>query len=396
MKIAILCYQLHGGAFAAIARTLSKGLVELGAEVEVWYLQPGTTAQPDAAHPPAANLVQLGGRARSSTPRIARALRSHSPDVLISLGWLLNLPAIAGVALARSRTKLILNEQSSLSYKVRNEHRHEMRFRFLDHLAKRLYPRAAAITGTSSAVVHDLIEHIGISPTSTVFRVIPNSVDGEEVRARAAASRPERRPGTVFVNVARHAQQKNLELLLRSFAAFLDGGEQGSLVLIGDGPQTEILIQLTEELGITEYVSFEGHLLNPFPLLASATAFVLSSEEEGFGLVLVEAMALDVPVISTDCLGAPRELLLDGRAGVLVPPDDVDALAAAMARITHDVSLREAVMSAGRMRADDFEPAQIAKQWLDLAQLVLDQAVPGATEWMPANGGSSYEADPLG
>jgi glycosyltransferase involved in cell wall biosynthesis len=97
---------------------------------------------------------------------------------------------------------------------------------------------------------------------------------------------------------------------------------------------------------------------------------VLSSEEEGFGLVLVEAMALGIPVISTDCPGGPRDILLDGRAGVLVPSGDEHALAAAMRRVATEQELQVTLGAAGRARAEDFSPAAVATVWLDLLETV--------------------------
>jgi glycosyltransferase involved in cell wall biosynthesis len=368
MRVSVLTYRASYGAFATIARNISKGLAEAGVDVDVLYL---VGPPPGDVHgfPVRVRLIRLGGRARTCWPAVARHLRERRPDGLISLGWILNPAAVVAVSLARTRTPLVLNEQSSLSYKTRVEHRHQLNLRILGGLARILYPRAAAVTGASTPVIADLEHEIGLDPRRVLLRVISNAVDTEEVKLSSlfpdgSTVRASTHP--VFVNVARHARQKNLPLLLRAFHSYLSEGGAGTLVLVGSGPDTEGLRTLVSDLGLGANVVFRGILANPFPQVAASTAFVLSSEEEGFGLVLVEAMALGVPVISTDCPGGPREILHEGRAGLLVPAGDERALAHAMHRIATDPALRRALASAGVERAKDFTPSVVGRAWLEV------------------------------
>jgi glycosyltransferase involved in cell wall biosynthesis len=234
-------------------------------------------------------------------------------------------------------------------------------------VARLLYPRATAVTGVSAAVVTDLVQEIGVDPQRVPLHVVPNAVDAQEVIALSLLNQEVvTGPGPVFVNVARHARQKNLPLLLRAFRAYLTDGGSGTLALIGAGPETQCLCRLACDLDIAGSVRFLGGMANPFPQVAAATAFVLSSEEEGFGLVLVEAMALGVPVVATDCPGAPRDILLGGRAGLLVPSQDEKALAAALHRIASDPALQAQLSTAGRQRAADFSPAAVGREWMSL------------------------------
>jgi glycosyltransferase involved in cell wall biosynthesis len=368
VKVSVLTHSVGYGAFATIAENITTGLTAAGVKVDVLYLN-GPAASDLCGYPDGVGLIRLGGRARTSWLAVAQHLRERRPDALISLGWILNPSAVVAVAVARTRTPLILNEQSLLSYKTRVEHRRELRLRVLGGLARVLYPRASAVTGVSMPVLADLEHEIGLDPRRVPLHVVPNAVDAKLVALRSlipdegavsAHSDP------VFVNVARHARQKNLPLLLRAFRAYLDEGGSGTLVLVGAGPDTDELRKLASELGLGANVVFRGSLMNPFPQVAAATAFVLSSEEEGFGLVLVEAMALGVPVISTDCPGGPREILRDGQAGLLVPPGNERALAQALRRIATDAALRSSLSSAGRERAADFSPSTVSRTWLDV------------------------------
>lgn len=368
MRVAILTYTGHGGAFATVARNIAKGLAAEAVDIDLLYLA-GPPGDGIDGYPPTTRFVRLGGRSRTCWVGVLRYLRSARPDALISLGWVLNPAAVVGVALARTRTALLLNEASLLSYKSRVEHRASQALRSLAPLARLLYPRADAVTGVSLAVVEDLVEEIGLDPRRVALHVVPNAVDAEQVVAASRRAEPlVTGPEPLFVNVARHAQQKNIPLLLRGFARYRMQTGTGTLVLIGDGPEGEHLRRLAVGLGLAGHVYFLGCLNNPFPQMAAATAFVLTSEEEGFGLVLVEAMALGVPVIATDCPGAPRELLRGGQAGLLVPSQDERGVADALQRIATDGSLRSRLSAAGRERAQDFSPETVGRMWLDLCR----------------------------
>ena len=366
MRICLFTPAVGIGAFAGIARSLAAGLDTLDAELDIVYLQ-GPDPADVRGFPVGAHLVRIGGRSRTCPPALARYLRRRRPAALISLGWILNPAAVVGVAMARTDTPLYLNEQSSLSYKTGVEHRGELRLRALAPLARLLYPRATAVTGASVDVVDDLVHRVGIDSARVPVHVIPNPVDLDRVRSLSRCPDPgEPAPGPVFVNAARHVRQKNLPLLLDAFRRFVDGGGEGTLVLVGDGPETPALKVLARELGLIDRVVFRMHLANPYPAMAAATAFVLSSEEEGFGLVLVEAMALGVPVIATDCPGGPREILRGGQDGLLVPPGDAEALASALRRMAGDARLRESLSSRARERAEEFRPDSVAHRWLDV------------------------------
>jgi glycosyltransferase involved in cell wall biosynthesis len=103
---------------------------------------------------------------------------------------------------------------------------------------------------------------------------------------------------------------------------------------------------------------------NPFPYMARADVFALTSEEEGFGLVLVEAMALGLPIVATRCPGGPVDILEDGRCGVLVPPGDHHAVAQTLGELLDDESRRKELVQAGLRRAEDFSPKRIASEWM--------------------------------
>ena len=156
---------------------------------------------------------------------------------------------------------------------------------------------------------------------------------------------------------------KNHALLLRAFARL--AMPQARLMIVGQGPEEGSLRQLVAELGLGQRVILAGFHADPAALYATADLFALSSDHEGFGNVLVEALSYGLPVVSTDCPAGPAEILGGGRWGGLVPVGDEEALAGAMAAALSAPVDRDAL----RARAADFAPEIAARKYLDLVGL---------------------------
>jgi glycosyltransferase involved in cell wall biosynthesis len=141
----------------------------------------------------------------------------------------------------------------------------------------------------------------------------------------------------IILAAGRLHRQKDFPTLLRAFS-LLRQNRPCRLVILGDGKKRrrKALRQLAKQLGIEKDVSLPGFVENPFAYMARANLFVLSSAWEGFGNVIVEALACGCPVVSTDCRSGPREILDNGRYGRLVPVGDPEALARAMLEALDD------------------------------------------------------------
>ena len=131
------------------------------------------------------------------------------------------------------------------------------------------------------------------------------------------------------------------------------------LDVLGSGPLEGELRELVAKLGIADKVVFHGFVSEPAEIMRNADLFVLNSHSEGFGNVIIEAMALGIPVISTDCPYGPREIIREGESGLLVPVGDVHALSEAMIRMIENPDLRTRISRAARKRAEDFTPNRI-------------------------------------
>jgi glycosyltransferase involved in cell wall biosynthesis len=197
--------------------------------------------------------------------------------------------------------------------------------------------------------------------------VIPNPVDVESVRTRAREDPeipvllPTQEP--LILAVGRLERQKNFPLLVRAFAKVREHG-LAKLLILGEGPQRSSIESLIASLRLGADVSLPGAVENPYPYMAGADTLVLSSEEEGFGLVLVEAMSVGCPVVATRCPGGPVDILQKGRSGILTRPGDPDELAAALVSLLGDDHRRKQLSGLGRKRSNDFLPERVASEWL--------------------------------
>jgi glycosyltransferase involved in cell wall biosynthesis len=200
---------------------------------------------------------------------------------------------------------------------------------------------------------------------------LPNVIDVDELRVKARA--PIERPAETFiVSVARLDEgQKDHTTLLRAFAQVRERQlSTADLVLIGEGRDQAALEQLAQELGIRSFVHFLGFCSNPFPYIRQAEMLVLSSRYEGFGMVLGEAMALGTPVISTDCPTGPRDLLEDGKGGLLVPVGDVDEMARAIERLHTDTELRRSLVQNALKKVATLAPESANQRMLTLVRQI--------------------------
>ncbi|MFM0396511.1 glycosyltransferase [Paraburkholderia phytofirmans] len=242
------------------------------------------------------------------------------------------------------------------------------------YIARRVrhYARYSAITVLIPAMLHEARELFATTGVEMDIVELPNVIDVDALRSAARAEI--KRPAESFiVSVARLDEgQKDHKTLLRAYAQLRERGRcEAALVLIGDGRDRGELEQLADQLGIGASVQFLGFCANPLPYIRQAEMLVLSSRYEGCAVVLGEAMALGTPVLSTDCPTGPRDMLEGGKAGVLVPVGDVDAMALAMERLLTDTELRRSVAQAALQKVETFTPPRANQRMLELALRLL-------------------------
>jgi glycosyltransferase involved in cell wall biosynthesis len=166
--------------------------------------------------------------------------------------------------------------------------------------------------------------------------------------------------------MGRLAPQKGFDLLIRAFASIAGQFKDWRVVILGDGPDRYQLAGLARSLWVERQVTFAGYQSDPLAWLRHASLFVLSSRYEGFPNALLEAMQCGLPVIAFDCASGPSEIVRHGTDGLLVPPEDVPALAEAMSRMAGNEELRRSLAQRATEVADRFPPGKIYASWLAL------------------------------
>jgi glycosyltransferase involved in cell wall biosynthesis len=189
------------------------------------------------------------------------------------------------------------------------------------------YPLANARVAVSIGVADDLAALSGISrcSISVIYNPLPTRPEALTDDAEAEAVWRGWR-GPRIINVGRFKAQKNHALLIRAFKRVL-AEHDARLLILGTGELFEATAAVARAEGVADKVLMPGVVLNPTPYYRSSDLFVLSSDYEGFGNVIIEALACGVPVVSTNCRSGPSEILEHGRYGRLVPVGDEKALA---------------------------------------------------------------------
>ncbi len=283
-----------------------------------------------AALPPGIDCVELpAGRSLAAVAPLARLLKRLEPEFLLSALPHCNLVALAARRLAGTGCKVVVSLHAPMRQQIDSVG--GWRYRSLLPLLRLAYARADAIVAVSGGIRDELQ---AMFPKLRPAVVIRNPVLPPDWQMRAAL--PVEHPWlndpalAVVLSVSRLNEEKDLSTLIRAFAIVADRHPNARLVLGGEGPQSAELRQLANESGIGDRVDLPGLLQSPLAWMRHARVFVLASRFEGFGNVLIEALAVGTPVVSTDCPVGPREALDQGRLGTLVPVGDSKAMADAI------------------------------------------------------------------
>ncbi|MGG1687209.1 glycosyltransferase family 4 protein [Pseudalkalibacillus sp. NRS-1564] len=221
-------------------------------------------------------------------------------------------------------------------------------------LMKKLYPKAEGFvfqTKDAMSYYSEIIRNRGI--------VIPNAINHEFVRESFKGKRKKR-----IVSVGRFTDQKNFKLLIKAFSRITDKYPDYDLIIYGNGPQKNQLVSLVKELKLENKVMFPGYVEKIGDHIIDASLFVLPSNYEGMPNALMEAMALGLPSISTDCpVGGPNFLINDKENGLLVPVNEVEKLSNAMEKILSNEAFAFRIGENARNISETLNSDIIYGQW---------------------------------
>lgn len=299
--------------------------------------------------------------------RLRALLKQWDPVVVISHLTEMNRMLLRCKAMGALKAPIAVVDHNSMALKSKGVG--GLRGQLLRWEYAYLYKKAFAVVGVSQGVL-DSVQSI-TGTTCERGRVINNSIDVSSVQ-KAASTKPDddfahellSLPRPLVLSVGRLNWQKAYHDLIHAFAA-LPCDSRGSLVILGEGELLGELQELAGQIGLQNSVYFPGFLKNPWWFMAQCDLFVSSSVWEGFGLVLAEAMACGVPVVSTESPG-PVEVIEHGVSGLLVPAGDVKALSLEMNRCLTDESLRQSLIAGGLVRVTRFLPETTYSGYVEL------------------------------
>lgn len=296
--------------------------------------------------------------------QFSRLMHRHKPDVIISFCKGTSIATMAATWIyGRKKLKWIVREGNNTTAVIDDELRNGFLRRLLKALTFFCFRSSDCLLTISKDLQACLEAQMPRKPQ--MQRTIYNAIEISKIKEKADHNIFRTRTRPFFVSAGRLHTQKAFDILIEAFSVS-NVKKTHDLLILGQGPDLRRLEDFSARHRLREQVEFLGWKDNPWAFMAKAEAFVLSSRWEGFGFVVIEAMACGVPVISTDCDFGPRELISQGGEGLLVGVDDVKALAMAMDRVAQEPHLRQEMAQNARNRAESFSIEQIVRSYEDL------------------------------
>jgi glycosyltransferase involved in cell wall biosynthesis len=300
-------------------------------------------------------------------------LRREKPDIFVSTFPRFNLINILAKSFSGTKTKLVIIEQTTPSqlWITAKSFLHKIiAYFFLPSLIEWLYPKSSSIIAVSQAVKEDLARFIG---KKKKIEVIYNPIINDDIYKLAKETINHSwfldKKIPVIISAGRFVKAKDYPTLLRAFAKLLKK-RKARLFILGQGEDKREIEKLIKNLELEEKVLITDFQKNPYKYFYNSSVFVVSSQREGFSNVIVEAMACGLPVISTNCSG-PKEIITDGKNGILVPIGDENSLAQAIIKVLDNPSLKEKLIREGKKRAEDFSIAKSVAKYEKIFQELL-------------------------
>lgn len=358
MKIVLIIGTLRSGGAERILSAMANHWSVMGHEVTLMThdacVRDSYTLDPninrtglDLTGPTQSPLHTLGQRLRKITlPR--SIIRTLGPDVVISFTYMTNCETV--MALTATGIPIIISERNNpVAQRI------PIFWRIMRML---LYPRSWAVVMQTEKAAGWARRYVG----KDRVHVIPNFVEPPVAHPGPC---PIELPCTRYLVSAagRLTHQKGFDLLIEAFARAARGRSDWGLVILGEGEDRGRLHDLVSRLSIQDRVILPGRIGTIEPVLRRSDIFVLSSRYEGFPNVLLEAMAMGLPVISTDCPYGPSDIIRHGHDGMLVPNQDTQALAAALGALMDDDEERRRLASRSASVLDRFGKESVMHMW---------------------------------
>ena len=353
----------HGGGAEKVMMRIAAGLAERGHAVDFVINRAQSAAWSGLS--PAVKPVDLGVHRYATLPGLIRYIRAERPDTLLTSGKSANIASLLAKRFFGPEFRLVLHISNSVSgvYEIGGP-----REKVAITLSKALMPAADSIVTLNQDMERDVKSVVPKAADRVRTIYDPHDITAIRTASQEPIDHPwfsADRAFSTVLSVGRLHYKKDLPTLLRAIALVFER-RAVRLVLLGEGPELSRLKRLSEELGIAEIVDFAGFKANPYPYMARADVFALSSLVEGLVGVLIEALACGASVASTDCTFGPAEILQKGRLGRLSPVGDAPALAESILRALDNPTPRE-ILTEGARR---FDVEKVIGEYEELCDLV--------------------------
>ncbi|WP_062237241.1 glycosyltransferase [Fictibacillus sp. FJAT-27399] len=324
-KIALFLPSLRGGGAERVMLNIAKGLVTDGYDVDLVVINSEGAYLSQV--PSNVRIVDLEApRVFQSLLPLIKYLKQSKPYSILCAMNHINIIGVLAVKLAKVNTRIVISEHNNLTQSLL--HSRNYRDKILPFFMRYFYPKADGIVAVSEGVAEDLA--LSLNLPKMEIKVIYNPIIDSELikKSKERVDHPwfqDDQP-PVILSVGRLTEQKDFPTLLHAFYE-IRKRMKVRLIILGEGEKRSELETLIKKLELEKDVDLQGFVENPYGYMRSCDLFVLSSKWEGFGNVLVEALASGTSVVSTDCPSGPREILKDGLFGSLVPVGDYKTLA---------------------------------------------------------------------
>jgi len=368
MKIAFIINSLGGGGAERVVTTLSNYLIQNGYEITIILLEKDII-QYDLDK--RVNLVVL------KTSRITKGIAKimFIPLQALELNYILkkikidkSISFLTRANLVFSFTKFFSKKNIIISQRNNARKNYEIKSiqnNIMNFLIKRLYKKADKIIAISHGIKDSLHEdyNININKIQVIYNPQNNKlIQNSNTKKLIFEFKKEYK---YFITLGRLIKPKDHKTMIEAFHIVTQTYPYSNLIILGDGELKSDIKSLINKLNLTDKVILLGFVKNPFDYLKKADIFVFSSKFEGFGNVLVEAMASGLPVISTDCPSGPAEILENGKYGILTKVENKKELAKAMINML-DTDRYNYFQNKSIERAKDFDITIVAKEYLEI------------------------------
>ncbi|MGI6317359.1 MAG: glycosyltransferase [Dethiobacteria bacterium] len=316
--------------------------------------------------PKGVRLINLDTKKTKALIPLARTIKKEKPDVVFSNLAPINILCLMSKLLLRNnQTRYIIRETTIRSISI-SETKSNPLIRFLyTQLVRIFYPYADSIVALSNGSKEDLIANYGIDAEK--IEVIYNPIDTVNIVSNSMEKVndfPKWDSKFNLISVGSLVKSKGYEYLIGAMKELITNRCQNiRLIILGTGPLENQLKELVTQYNLNNYIKFLGFRENPFKYMRKCDAFILPALWEGFGNVITEAMACELPVISTSCESGPKEIIEHSETGILVEPKNIGALVTAIQTLMDNPDYANTLAKNALRRVKDFDVSIIIKQY---------------------------------